>query len=356
MNSTLRFLFLIYLLACLLSRASAADTGSIVGNVTDDVGKPIARATVLFFRSDDPRRSVTAAVTDKSGRFRAHGLALGAWRLEWKAKGYYEEHGFQEGPQPYWQGPMVVVAEPDNRKVITLVMRRNAILYGRVTDIDGKPITRRTVWLVSAPSMHFNVIHPKVRCDSHGLYKMEFSLGREPGFGLYVPGMTGYGPFTLFTLEDGKRTRVDFQLVRGASISGRVLAADGKTPVAGASVHTIEPNYIVWLPFRAWLQNDASRYSGFGGGFGQAPFPVPARIDHKYDTLHVVWPDPPRTDADGYFDLPLNPDVEYTLHAYDLPRMSVYAEDPKVRLHDGEHRSGLIFLLNASLSGEKISP
>ena len=73
MNSPLRLTFLVPLLACLLSRASVADTGLIMGNVTDAEGKSIASATVMSFRSGETKHTATA-VTDKSGKFRADDL------------------------------------------------------------------------------------------------------------------------------------------------------------------------------------------------------------------------------------------------------------------------------------------
>lgn len=316
MNLSLRLICFALLLALLLSRAPAADSGVITGKVTDTEGKPIAGATVQLSRFGELKPTATVA-TDKSGQFRAEKLSPGKWTLAWKAKGYSEKYE-TTGGWPSFRVPTTVVVAPGDSKSITLVMRPNAFLYGRVTDTNGRPITNQPVWLVAAPSNHGQPIHPKVMCDGRGFYELEFGDAREPGFGLHVPGRSGYGPFTEFTLEDGKRTRVDFQLVRGASVSGRVLAADGKTPVAGASVGTPQPDSATSHPFRAWVQNN---------------------------WLNVEWLYAAETNADGCFLLLLNPGVEYTLHAYSKTHMSVYEEDPKVRLRDGEHRNGFRLLL-----------
>lgn len=350
MKLTLRVLFLVLLLGCLLSRVWAADAGLLTGKVTDASGKPLARVTVRLVSMGNPRHRFQA-VTDKSGRFRIGRLASGEWTVKWKAKGYFEKADLDGGPFPPWRSLSRLMVAPGEHRVVTLVMQPDAVLYGRVTDTDGRPITRRLVWLVGAtlPGGGNRTPTFRVRCDGRGFYRMEFGFEREPGFGAYVPGKAGYGPFTAFALEDGKRTRVDLHLVRGASVSGRVLAADGKTPVVGALVASsgaydypsVPFHASVERAFRALVQKDPPRPSfGIQGGLSAS-----ISFSAQDDTVHVVWETSGTTDAEGYFDLPLNPNIDYTLHAYSPSHPGGSEDDPKVRLRDGEHRPGFIFVL-----------
>ncbi|MES2459862.1 MAG: carboxypeptidase-like regulatory domain-containing protein, partial [Armatimonadota bacterium] len=259
-------------------------TGVITGQVVTLKGKPVRDANVLLFgphpgpRPPEIAKSefIFSVRADSRGRFRATKLPPGKWWLKCAAKGYFELHNGPSGPMGEPPSlPTAAVVGTDNTTASTaaesiqpvvLVMHPQSVLWGQVLDSEGRPVTNQNVWLIWGPNGHGGDSYDSMPVDAQGFYQKEFndypSIMTFPSFpievkeevqaevkederpeeqsekrlGMFAPGHPGYGPMHQFVLPSGKRTRQDFQLVRGATVSGTVYASDGKTPVAGATI------------------------------------------------------------------------------------------------------------------------
>ncbi len=338
-------------------------TGVVTGQVVTLDGKPVRGATVhLFGPYPGPKPSETIRTlfvtvrANSRGQFRADRLPPGSWLLECEAEGYFriyehEGHGvFGLGREQIELTAVVGTDSSTNKSTgssapepVVIVMRRVAVLQARVLDSGGRPVTNQKVSLILPGGGHWPDGHESVWVDSQGFFEKEYRIypnlerdkfppfpieKRDPefpvvydaqemreSFGLSVPGRPGYGPITTFTLQSGKRTRQDFRLVRGASVSGTVYERDGKTPVAGARI---------------------------GKDHRYGPF--------EFDGNAPKWEQYVETDAEGHYTKRVDPGVETILtawtesHPFSAPKLKGLKEHV-VRLGDGEHRKGYDFIL-----------
>lgn len=306
----------------------AASTGVITGKVIDPAGKPIADAVVtLARRRSDGREDSVTATSDKDGAFRAGNLAFDGWSFSVKASGCYEKKTWEpvgDGTQRLRIHPRVVLSPSSSNGTVELVLRPVSVLCGRVFTASGRLVADQRIWLVYPFSTLIGNVQKPLYCDAAGYYHEVLGYEGVDQFGVFDEVSGNYLPLTKFTYVGGKQTRRDIRLIRGAGVSGRVVAADGKTPVVHVSV--------------------GGEYDYFENG-------SPAfRAQVKGDILSVDWSGA-KTDANGTFYLPLNPGMTYTLHAigptlggtyyYNTPETA-----PKVRLRDGEQRNGLRLVLD----------
>ncbi len=325
MSTATRRCFVLSLVLFLTLRAlHAADTGTITGTVTDPDGKPIAGAVVTLTpaRGAGSGGSVTAT-SNKDGAFRAEGLTLGEWNFSVKAPGYYEKKTWEPvsgGGQRLRIHPGVVLAPSNSNGTVALTLRPVSVLYGRVVTADGKPVVNQRLWFVYEFSTLVGQVAESVQCDAFGFYRHVLPYEGENKFGAFHEGSGQYLPLTTFTYVGGKQTRHDIRLVRGASVSGRVVAADGRTPVEGASI--------------------GAEYDSLEGGS-----PAFSAVVTNYG-LDVDWGHNARSGADGSFRLPVNPGMTYTLRASTAEYCNVDYKAPKVRLRDGVHRAGFKLVLD----------
>src|SRR5215831_6733685 len=135
---------------------------------------------------------------------------------------------------------------------------RTASVSGRVT-VAGKPLANATVTLtedvadrykakvVSVGGREFADPHVyKAETDSEGRYQINWlpagAFRISPEAPAYVPESNALGgdPGITITLDEGEaREKVDFALVRGGVITGRVTDEDGR-PQVGRIVQLIE--------------------------------------------------------------------------------------------------------------------
>jgi Flp pilus assembly protein TadD len=91
----LRNMLLIVTAAMLIVAASPAvaqdwaGSGRVKGVVTDQDGKPVAGATVIYRMLKDPESGPPDMVTNKKGKFSMLGLKGGTWTVRVEAEGYY---------------------------------------------------------------------------------------------------------------------------------------------------------------------------------------------------------------------------------------------------------------------------
>ncbi len=187
--------------------------------------------------------------------------------------------------------------------------------------------------------MHGQTTAIRIKLDQKGCYEFAFPYGGRKGdngemmpitayWGLVVPGDDQYAPFAAYELNDGQRTRLDFTLVRTAVVTGQVLAADGKTPVEGASVAArpaereddgrgavsnisfLLPSYV--FRCRALSPEDAA-YRLKWGGVGSISS-APEKFGDKYYVINFIAYSAV-TDKQGAFSIFVNPLMVYKVEA-----------------------------------------
>lgn len=184
------------------------------GTVVDPDGVPLADALVELFTATSPEQDVAALAegrelkpesstrTDSKGNFRIPAKS-GNFMLRWSAPGF---------------APGAIDTNGDE-DLGGLLLRRAAAKQGRVT-AGGKAVANAIVVLSRGARMI-------VRTDEQGRYTVA-----DPR--AWFPALTVIHPdYALARLDGFRQTPVplDVQLVSGKTVTGRVLAPDGKTGV-----------------------------------------------------------------------------------------------------------------------------
>ncbi len=242
------------------------DTGrSVSGTVVDEAGRPVAHAEVsarsdreahaeLYERENGHRVSDSSARTDAAGRFTVHHLLPGSCLLSVEKPGYVQrEHDGEDSQRTVLAGA----------KDVTLVMRYQGSILGRLRRPDGTPITR------------FSINDEPIEHDD-GAFRFPI---QQPG----VTWLTFDAPDLLRTLrevrvEPGQDVDLgDLILEAGKRIRGRVLDTRTSAPIEGAKVavqHTQAGSGGTEAPELASAKTDAT------GGFELAPVePGSLRLD-----------------------------------------------------------------------------
>ncbi|MCP3061111.1 carboxypeptidase-like regulatory domain-containing protein [Myxococcus sp. K38C18041901] len=233
------------------------DTGrSVSGTVVDEANRPVAHAEVsarsdpeahaeLYERERGPRVSASSARTDDSGRFTVHHLLPGTCLLSVEKPGYVQrEHDGEDSQRT------VVAGATD----VTLVMRYQGSIRGRLRRSDGSPITR------------FSINDEPIEHDD-GAFRLPL---QQPG----MTWLTLEAPDLLRTVrevpvEPGQDVDLgDLVLDAGLRIRGRVLDTRTSAPIEGAKVavrHTQAGSEGIAAPELASAKTDAT------GAFALAP-------------------------------------------------------------------------------------
>ncbi len=216
------------------------------GRVVDGSGRAVAGASVAVYTE---ARSMLAegivfamaaqlttfpsaldeATSDDQGWFTLKELGAGTYRLEARRAGYATRYE-----------PGVVVAEDRPARDMTIVLGEGAAMIGVVKDESGKPVEGARVVAVKDDGRRFLASSTFERdvatTDAAGRYAIETLMqGMSYRFGVLADGFaTLYetNPVELLT----KKMEKDFQLLRGGSVTGRVVRKEDGKPVSGAEV------------------------------------------------------------------------------------------------------------------------
>jgi protocatechuate 3,4-dioxygenase beta subunit len=196
---------------------------SITGNVIDREGRPIAGARVAIYPvetidarrirllSKTPERTpLTTATSDSKGSFKLESPKELVVELQADAKGY---------------GGELLRVERDDEGV-TMMLGTAPMKQGTVT-ANGKPVAGATVvWIAGGGA------ESVATTDANGRYSVpdpSKSGGRaiviHPDYALHEDFYGG-----------PRKTELDQKIEPGVAISGKVVAADGTTPAAGAAI------------------------------------------------------------------------------------------------------------------------
>src|SRR5882672_2872166 len=124
------------------SDAKPKGTGSISGRVTIG-GKAAFGITVAAFGGDSyPRRSGAKAVTDSEGRYHLFGLGPGTYQVQPLTPSLVPG---ETNTNPYGAGKTILLSTAEAAEDIDFKLVRGAVITGRITDEEGKPVIEERV-------------------------------------------------------------------------------------------------------------------------------------------------------------------------------------------------------------------
>ncbi|HVW48151.1 MAG TPA: carboxypeptidase-like regulatory domain-containing protein [Solirubrobacterales bacterium] len=273
-SGNLRLFLLPLLLGALLlalpSGATAAETGTIAGRVTDEGGEPIVEVMVCAevvgkerFKCDSTRQDGTYELT---------GLAAGEYKVGfWADEGNYVTQFFEH--KLTWEEADAVPLAPGETRTIETVLKRGATISGRVTTAA----TGAAVADVEACAT-FGVLERCAKTDAAGEYTIDglvegnwtvyFYAGQAEGSLLSQPFSGG----TFLVGEKQAMTGVDAQLVAGGQIAGTVHLASTGAPAGGVLVCATAATSSVPLACLRTPSSGAYRFTGIWAGSFKVAF------------------------------------------------------------------------------------
>jgi hypothetical protein len=176
-----------------------------------------ARVGVIDFRS--VASSGISVPADAQGRFRATGLAAGAYVVRVVDPGVF---GACSTP----------VAVPHTGEYVLTLGAVPVVVTGRVvTQPEGRVVGGADI-VSGGASGGIQLIVRATHADADGAFSIAMPLGREGGLFVNAPGFS-----PTMTQQSGTiGTAITVALVRGGHLVGRVLSDGGHTPVAGVRV------------------------------------------------------------------------------------------------------------------------
>lgn len=198
--------------------AGALGAATLTGQVTCSDGQtPVAHAVLDLFADPDHPPLRTAQV-DGQGRFCLVDLPAGSYQLRLSAEGFCTD----------WYALRL----SENRELGPLPLRlyRPGTVNGRVLKDTGEPL-RETAIHLYAGDLHAG--WQTVQTDAEGRYHL---AGVRPGRPTLMAFAPGYAETQVpgVTIREGEEVNaVDIVLRPAGSLAFRLLARDGKTPLAG---------------------------------------------------------------------------------------------------------------------------
>jgi len=243
-------------LSAIASTVAVADetalVGTVTGRVVDTEGKPVEGATVMLLRhlKVKPWLVEVTTMTDAKGKYRFDAVAVATWELEWKKENATSIR--KQTQAGFWMQnlPTEVIITPDGLTTVPDVGLRLWTTFRINVRLPGNlPAANETVYLVNAaPSISYGCfVAPtsgavkRLQTDARGLCYLSLDPDRlytERASDLlrfaHIPtGSFGFAPVGTKT---GSSKSLTVQLMKPATITGKVVEADGKTPVGKETV------------------------------------------------------------------------------------------------------------------------
>jgi protocatechuate 3,4-dioxygenase beta subunit len=238
-------------------------TGSISGKVTLG-GKAAAGISVAAIGNDpNSRRAGTQATTDNDGHYRLFGLSAAQYQVGALAPSLIPAERNTNYPY-YGATKTVLLSAGESVEDVDLKLVRGAVITGRVTDEEGKPVVEERIELQlaeerPAPGGQMSPIstnYQMFQTDDRGIYRLyglpagryKVSVGTNPNGGISSNArgyfaQTFYGDTndaakaTIVELSEGSESpNIDIRLGQRSatfSIAGRVVDSETGEPVAG---------------------------------------------------------------------------------------------------------------------------
>ena len=309
------------------SDANSKATGSISGYVTLN-GKPVQGIPVIAVAGDNfNRRNAGArAVTDNDGRYRLFGLPAAQYEIMPIAPNLIlSEQGADF--RNYAGGNMIFLAPPEEVTDVDFHLVRGAVITGRISDADGKPVIEEQVHLQIVDSngaikneldRYVQSNYQMFQTDDRGVYRI---YGLPPGRYIVSVGsdatvISGVGrssyfrqafysdatdaakPTVIELSQGSEASNIDIRVGRRSqsySVAGHVIDAETGQPVSG-----VRPTYGLVA------KNQETSGSFFGG------FPTNPRGEFRMDGLqpgHYTLYVSSRFEGGNYYSDPIFFDV-----------------------------------------------
>ena len=244
--------------------AKPKGTGSISGKVT--LGGKAAAGIPVAALCNDPnsRRARAQATTDNEGRYRLFGLSATQYQVAPLAPSLIAAERNTNYPF-YGAAKTVLLSAGESVEDVDLKLVRGAVITGRVTDEENRPVIEERVELQladekAAPGGQMSPIsmnYQMSQTDDRGIYRLyglpagryKVSLGTNPNGGFSGNGARGYFAQTFYgdtndatkaTIievgEGNEATNIDIRLGHRSatfSITGRVIDSESGEPVPG---------------------------------------------------------------------------------------------------------------------------
>ena len=240
-------------------------TGSISGTVSLN-DKPASDILVVVQFSDRPslQQSSTRTKSDANGRYRINGLAAGQYQVSAVAPALALAENSSTANIYFGMGKSVVLTTAEDVDDIDIKLVKGAVITGRITDADDKPVVEQHVSLQlldqsGNPTRQFEtfVNYQMSVTDDRGIYRIyglpagryRVSVGSSDGGfttnNHVVYPLTFYGATndankaTIVELQEGgEAPHIDIRVARAGNsfaASGRVVDESGQ-PVPGVRV------------------------------------------------------------------------------------------------------------------------
>jgi protocatechuate 3,4-dioxygenase beta subunit len=240
-------------------------TASIAGKVTI-AGKAAFGIVVAAFPDSYYRGALARTTTDSEGRYRLFGLAAATYQVTALAPAY-----ITAGPSdnyPYG-GKMILLSAAEAVEDVDIKLLRGAVITGRITDEEGKPVVEERVNLESVVDLAGRPIQMSpsymngqmYQTDDRGIYRIyglpggryKVSVGNDNG-GFLPNGARGHFAQTFYgdtndaakaaiieVGEGSEASKIDIRLGRRGvtfSVAGHVVDSENGEPIAG-----VRPTY-----------------------------------------------------------------------------------------------------------------
>ena len=213
--------------------------GTVDGFVTDSSGRAVEGAEIQLFVSATTPRSIDVsslkAKTDASGYFKIWGIDVGE-RLQMYASA--SKTGYAKA-----RSPLIDLTASKPYATTQIVLTPGARISGRVMNEEKFPLAEALVEFESEEFPKDPSNKPlRVQTASDGSYSF---INCTPGRGRIRVAKSGYiDAYRSLRLKEGDNLQdIDFTLVAGLSISGRLVSLEGK-PIANARVRAVPHKYV----------------------------------------------------------------------------------------------------------------
>lgn len=200
---------------------AAPRTGVIAGRVVDEQGAPLPDVLVRAAPEQLPGKehavahATLFAVTDEDGALRFDELARIAYRLDARADD---------------RAPASEVVTP-NAKGVTITLAAGLAIAGRVVTTQREPVPTATLLVLERRGAGRVLVSAKSFVDANGAFTLRVPQGSYE----LVASAPGWAPSAPIAADAGARD-VELTVSAGATLRGRVIAADGSGPIQYARI------------------------------------------------------------------------------------------------------------------------
>lgn len=279
--------------------------GQVSGSLTLR-GKAAAGVVVAVRKNDFSSGTgpLLKAKTNEDGKYQIAGIPPGTYLIAPMASAFILSETNSDGQR----GKTLLIAEDESVANVDFAMVRGAVITGKVTDVNGRPVIEDYVSLIPIDQNNQRPRFHSVPTDDRGIYRMfgipagqykvsvgqgdqSFSVGgggRAAFQKTFFPNVTDPGKANVVEVAEGaEATNIDItvgQTIQSFSASGRVVDGDTGKPVT---------NMMIDLSRTIRLNANSSSSGGGTAGHSdrQGEFKIENLVPGKYSISISLPPD-----------------------------------------------------------------